>query len=87
MHDQHEYLHASLREKYGEEAALDFEKVIRDLDVLGNELHNVSEHAVKLDTNFEKYGYSAHLSESRLSLSLFYFYFWSFAAFGGDTPF
>ena len=68
VHDHHEYLHASLREKYGEDAAQDFERVIRDLDVLGKELHNISEHAVKLDTNFEKYGYSAHLSESYRSL-------------------
>ena len=58
-------MHAALRDKYGADAAKDFERVIRDLDILGNELHSVSEHAVRLDTNFEKYGYSAHLSESR----------------------
>jgi hypothetical protein len=37
--------------------------VVRELDKLSTELHMVSEHAVQLDANFEKYGYSAHLSK------------------------
>jgi hypothetical protein len=39
----------------------EFERVIRELDALSNELHMISEHAVQLDANFSKYGYSAHL--------------------------
>lgn len=35
--------------------------MIRELDALSNELHMISEHAVQLDANFSKYGYSAHL--------------------------
>jgi low temperature requirement protein LtrA len=39
----------------------EFERVARELERLGNELHVMSEHAVNLDANFSKYGYSAHL--------------------------
>jgi low temperature requirement protein LtrA len=39
----------------------EFERVAKELDRLSNELHVVSEHAVNLDANFSKYGYSAHL--------------------------
>jgi low temperature requirement protein LtrA len=35
--------------------------VLRQLDALSSELHMISEHAVQLDANFSKYGYSAHL--------------------------
>jgi hypothetical protein len=44
------------------EIADEFERVIRELDALSTELHLVSDHAVQLDANFSKYGYSAHLS-------------------------
>lgn len=37
------------------------EHVLRELDALSAELHMISEHAVQLDANFSKYGYSAHL--------------------------
>jgi hypothetical protein len=50
-----------MKEHHGE--VLDeFERVVRELDTLSNELHMVSDHAVQLDANFSKYGYSAHLS-------------------------
>jgi hypothetical protein len=57
-HTHHEQLREELRAKYGDEFD-QFEKVVMDLDHLGNELHNVSHHAVNLDANFDKYGYSA----------------------------
>ncbi|KIV98934.1 uncharacterized protein PV09_09320 [Verruconis gallopava] len=51
---------AQLRLRYG--ADFDrFERIIQELDHLNKELHMVSEHAVQLDANFEKFGYSAHL--------------------------
>jgi hypothetical protein len=49
-----------LQEEHGE-LAHEFERVIRELDALSTELHMISEHAVQLDANFSKYGYSAHL--------------------------
>ncbi|OCK80360.1 hypothetical protein K432DRAFT_45747 [Lepidopterella palustris CBS 459.81] len=59
-HSHHEQAHKLLREQYGD--ILDeFERVIRDLDALSAELHMISDHAVQLDANFSKYGYSAHL--------------------------
>ncbi|KAF2836897.1 hypothetical protein M501DRAFT_978591 [Patellaria atrata CBS 101060] len=59
-HNHHENAKAALVEKHGD-AVDEFERVIRDLDSLSNELHMVSDHAVQLDANFSKYGYSAHL--------------------------
>ncbi|KAF2269003.1 hypothetical protein CC78DRAFT_335003 [Lojkania enalia] len=59
-HAHHEDRHRKLREEHGD-IADEFERVIRELDALSNELHMVSEHAVQLDANFSKYGYSAHL--------------------------
>ena len=35
--------------------------MIRDLDALSTELNMLTSHAVQLDANFSKYGYSAHL--------------------------
>lgn len=32
-----------------------------ELEALGSELHMLTDHAVSLDANFSKYGYSAHL--------------------------
>jgi hypothetical protein len=49
-----------LREEHGD-VAHEFERVIREMDALSHELHMISEHAVQLDANFSKYGYSAHL--------------------------
>ena len=54
----------SRRNQLREENALfatEFERVIREIDALSNELREISEHAVQLDANFSKYGYSAHL--------------------------
>jgi low temperature requirement protein LtrA len=59
-HAHHSDRHQQLRETHGE-LADEFERVIRELDALSAELHMVSEHAVRLDANFSKYGYSAHL--------------------------
>jgi hypothetical protein len=59
-HAHHSERHQQLKETHGE-LANEFERVIRELDALSTELHMVSEHAVRLDANFSKYGYSAHL--------------------------
>jgi hypothetical protein len=59
-HAHHSDQHQRFRETHGS-IADEFERVIRELDALSAELHMVSEHAVRLDANFEKYGYSAHL--------------------------
>ncbi|KAL6705389.1 hypothetical protein ACN47E_007038 [Coniothyrium glycines] len=59
-HSHHEDRHRQLKEEHGA-VADEFERVIRELDALSNELHMLSEHAVQLDANFSKYGYSAHL--------------------------
>jgi low temperature requirement protein LtrA len=59
-HAHHEDRHKQLKEEHGE-LAQEFERVIRELDALSTELHMISEHAVQLDANFSKYGYSAHL--------------------------
>lgn len=59
-HQHHSEQHQRLKEEYPEIAA-EFERVIRELDYLSRELHMVSSHAVQLDANFSKYGYSAHL--------------------------
>ncbi|KAF2878191.1 bacterial low temperature requirement A protein-domain-containing protein [Massariosphaeria phaeospora] len=59
-HQHHEDKHRRLKEEHGD-LATEFERVIRELDALSSEIHMISEHAVKLDANFSKYGYSAHL--------------------------
>lgn len=38
-----------------------FESLQAELDVLGSELHTLTDHAISLDANFSKYGYSAHI--------------------------
>ncbi|KAF2016428.1 hypothetical protein BU24DRAFT_433436 [Aaosphaeria arxii CBS 175.79] len=59
-HAHHEDMHRQLKEKHGD-IVDEFERVLREMDALSNELHMISEHAVQLDANFSKYGYSAHL--------------------------
>ncbi|KAF2203314.1 hypothetical protein GQ43DRAFT_479183 [Delitschia confertaspora ATCC 74209] len=59
-HAHHEEKQKQLKEQHGD-LADEFERVIRELDTLSAELHMISEHAVQLDANFSKYGYSAHL--------------------------
>ncbi|ORY18017.1 bacterial low temperature requirement A protein-domain-containing protein [Clohesyomyces aquaticus] len=59
-HAHHEDRHRQLKEEHGD-LANEFERVIRELDALSEELHMISAHAVQLDANFSKYGYSAHL--------------------------
>ena len=59
-HSHQAQIRENLREKHGVEFD-EFERVIKELDHLSSELHRVSEHAVNLDANFSKYGYSAHL--------------------------
>jgi hypothetical protein len=46
--------------KHGE-AFDEFENVRLELDQISAELHSLTDHAVQLDANFSKYGYSAHL--------------------------
>jgi low temperature requirement protein LtrA len=59
-HSHHEDRHRQLKKEHPDLAA-EFEHVLRELDALSEELHMISEHAVQLDANFTKYGYSAHL--------------------------
>ncbi|KAF2491628.1 hypothetical protein BU16DRAFT_574646 [Lophium mytilinum] len=63
LRDSHQWTEGRqrrMREEHGN--VLDeFERVIRELDTLSEELHAVSQHAVQLDASFSKYGYSAHL--------------------------
>lgn len=59
-HAHHEDRRNSLRDQHGD-LFEELEGAIHDLDSLSNELHMISEHAVQLDANFSKYGYSAHL--------------------------
>ncbi|KAF1943360.1 hypothetical protein EJ02DRAFT_400738 [Clathrospora elynae] len=68
-HEHHENRHRQLKEQHGE-VVHEFERVIREMDVLAAELHMISEHAVQLDANFSKYGYSAHLRTKDASDSL-----------------
>jgi len=59
-HSHHETRREKLKEKHGS-AYDEFENVRAELDALGSELHMLTDHAVSLDANFSKYGYSAHL--------------------------
>ncbi|KAG9234335.1 bacterial low temperature requirement A protein-domain-containing protein [Amylocarpus encephaloides] len=59
-HTHHEGRRDAMREEHGEKYD-EFENVRAELDVLGSELHMLTDHAVSLDANFSKYGYSAHL--------------------------
>jgi hypothetical protein len=60
QHSHHEGRREKLKEKHGT-AYDEFENVKAELDALGSELHMLTDHAVSLDANFSKYGYSAHL--------------------------
>jgi len=59
-HSHHEEIRERLKQQHGE-AYDEFENVRAELDALGSELHMLTDHAVSLDANFSKYGYSAHL--------------------------
>jgi hypothetical protein len=59
-HSHHEERREALRARLGDDYD-EFENVRAELDVLGSELHMLTDHAVTLDANFSKYGYSAHL--------------------------
>ena len=59
-HAHHEDRHRKFREQHGD-LIDEFERLIRELDSLSSELHMCSDHAVQLDANFSKYGYSAHI--------------------------
>lgn len=59
-HTHHESRREALKKKHGD-AYDEFENVRAELEVLGSELHMLTDHAVSLDANFSKYGYSAHL--------------------------
>ncbi|KUJ08616.1 uncharacterized protein LY89DRAFT_691040 [Mollisia scopiformis] len=60
-HSHHESRREDLRRRHGEDVFDEFESVRAELDALGSELHMLTDHAVSLDANFSKYGYSAHL--------------------------
>jgi len=59
-HSHHEQRRDALKAKHGE-AYDEFENVRTELDALGSELHMLTDHAVHLDANFSKYGFSANL--------------------------
>ena len=59
-HTHHESQREELRRKHGS-AYDEFDHVRTELEALGAELHMLTDHAVSLDANFSKYGYSAHL--------------------------
>ncbi|KAJ8071428.1 hypothetical protein OCU04_001749 [Sclerotinia nivalis] len=59
-HTHHESKRQALKDKHGD-AYDEIENVKSELDVLVSELHMLTDHAVALDANFSKYGYSAHL--------------------------
>jgi hypothetical protein len=60
-HSHHEQRRDALREKQPE-VFDEFENVRLELDAISTELHMLTEHGVRLDANFSKYGYSAYLS-------------------------
>ncbi len=60
IHAHHEQRHQALKTKHGS-IYEEFEAVRADLDLLSNELNNMSDHGVSLDANFSKYGYDAHI--------------------------
>ncbi|KAH8820490.1 bacterial low temperature requirement A protein-domain-containing protein [Xylogone sp. PMI_703] len=59
-HSHHEERREELRQQHGPTFD-EFEQVRSQLDMLGSELHMLTDHAVSLDANFSKYGYAAHL--------------------------
>ena len=60
IHAHHEQRHQTLKIKHGD-IYEEFEAVRADLDLLSNELNDLSDHGVSLDANFSKYGYDAHI--------------------------
>ena len=60
IHAHHEQRHQTLRTKHGN-IYEEFEAVRADLDLLSNELNDLSDLGVHLDANFSKYGYDAHI--------------------------
>jgi hypothetical protein len=59
-HSHYDEKREMLRAKHGLDYD-EFENVRAELDTLSSELHMLTDHAVALDANFSKYGYSAHL--------------------------
>ncbi|CCD46354.1 hypothetical protein BofuT4P330000033001 [Botrytis cinerea T4] len=59
-HTHHESKRQALKDRHGD-AYDEFENVKLELDILGSELHMLTDHSVALDANFSKYGYSAEL--------------------------
>jgi hypothetical protein len=59
-HSHYDEKREMLRAKHGPDYD-EFENVRAELDTLSSELHFLTDHAVQLDANFSKYGYSAHL--------------------------
>lgn len=60
LQEFHQKRRDSLREEHGD-VYEQFENVKRELDLLSNELHMITDHGVSLDANFSKFGYSANL--------------------------
>lgn len=59
-HTHRESKRQALKDRHGD-AYDEFENVKLELDLLGSELHMLTDHSVALDANFSKYGYSAEL--------------------------
>lgn len=59
-HTHHERRRADMQAQYAN-IYDEWERLREDLDHVSSELHLITDHAVSLDANFSKYGYSAHL--------------------------
>ena len=60
IHALHEQRRSNLRDQYAH-IYDEFEHVRAELDVMSEELHFLTDHAVSLDANFSKFGYDAHI--------------------------
>ncbi|KAL2041084.1 hypothetical protein N7G274_006028 [Stereocaulon virgatum] len=60
LHTHHEQRREHLRNTHGNFYD-EVEHVKTELDILANELHQLTDHGVSLDANFSKFGYDAHI--------------------------
>lgn len=65
LHMHHEQRREHLRNTHGN-VYDEVEHVKTELDILANELHQLTDHGISLDANFSKFGYDAHISEKGL---------------------
>ena len=60
LHAHHETQQEILQNKYGS-AYKEIKQALEDLDIVAEELQNLSDHGVSLEANFSKFGYDAHI--------------------------